>query len=107
MQPIAGNRGCESRRWYQEQVMHAGEQQWKSKTLKFLGETREKIRKKCKTNEEEIQNVPGQNMIVCNRGCESRRCYQDPVMYRGEQPSVSRNMEKDSVVLVGDNGKGV
>ena len=45
MQPIAGNRGCESRRWYQEQVMHAGEQQWKSKTLKYLGETREKIRK--------------------------------------------------------------
>ena len=26
MQPIAGNRGGESRRWYQEQVMHAGEQ---------------------------------------------------------------------------------
>lgn len=24
MQPIAGNRGGERRRWYQEQVMHAG-----------------------------------------------------------------------------------
>ena len=26
MQPIVGNRGGEGRRWYQEQVMHAGEQ---------------------------------------------------------------------------------
>ena len=43
---IVCNRGCESRRWYQEQVMHAGEQQWESKNSEKVWEEREKIQEK-------------------------------------------------------------
>ena len=58
MQPIAGNRGGESRRWYQEQVMHAGEQQWPGN-------------KKCRRNsfgEIVLEMAGGQQGLIRNAG---------------------------------------
>ena len=92
MQPIAGNRGGERRRWYQEQVMHAGEQQWPgNKKCRRNSFCEIVLRKVGKWQQEQVMlagEKPGGNnkcrrATGGNKKCSRRRSFCEIVLRKG------------------------